>query len=62
MEETNCYELQDEYARATKIEEKVDELKGVNLREFQREPLCPVGRLVNWCSHYREQYRVSLKN
>ena len=28
----------------------------------KREPSYTVGRNVNWCSHYGEQYEVSLKN
>ena len=27
----------------------------------RREPSCPVGGNVNWCSHYGEQYGGSLK-
>ena len=28
----------------------------------KREPLCTLGGDINWCSHYRKQYEVSLKN
>ena len=28
----------------------------------KREPLCTVSGNVNWCSHYRKHYGVSLKN
>ena len=27
----------------------------------KREPLCTVGRNVNWCSHYEKQYGGSSK-
>ena len=28
----------------------------------EKEPTCPVGRNINWCSHYGKQYGKSLKN
>ena len=28
----------------------------------RREPSCIVGESINWCSHYGEEYRGSLKN
>ena len=35
-----------------------DAIEGVE----NREPFYTVGGNVNWCSHYEEQYGVSLKN
>ena len=34
-----------------------------NVGEYleKREPLCTVGRNVNWCSHYEKQYEDSSK-
>ena len=29
---------------------------------LKREPLCTVGRNINWCSHYGKQYGASSKN
>ena len=36
----------------------------INAREsmVKREPSSTVGRIVNWCSHYGEQYGGSSKN
>jgi len=31
-------------------------------RENQNQLLCTADENVNWCSHYRKQYRVSSKN
>ena len=28
----------------------------------RKEPSCIVGESINWCSHYGEEYRGSLKN